>query len=107
MFRTPASIWFSGPDDVLDLDAACAVPLMATSAAASVTTAAPIRRRRYWLISSDISIPPLGKSGPIRPDDRRPVDWTMVLPDTLVCANTIVQSTRRRACGVMQAQSHR
>src|SRR6202790_5357131 len=60
--RRPASICFSGPNDVfvpgligfILLDCAPAEPIMASSAAAMVRTAVPKRRRRSWSISSDI-----------------------------------------------------
>src|ERR1700693_5808716 len=61
-FRSPASICFRGANDVfvpgligpILPDCAPAAPTMASSAAATVRTAAPKRRRRSWLISSDI-----------------------------------------------------
>src|ERR1700674_2895068 len=61
-FRSPASICFMGANDVfvpgvvgpILPDCASAAPTMASSATATVRTAAPKRRRRSWLISSDI-----------------------------------------------------
>src|SRR6266852_2843689 len=61
-FRTPASICFNELNDVfvpgligfILVDCASAEPIMSSSAAAMVRTAVPKRRRRSWLISSDI-----------------------------------------------------
>src|SRR6266581_321395 len=63
MFRTPASICFSdlnavfvpGLIGLILGDCASAEPIVASSDAASVRTAAPKRRRRSRLISSDIA----------------------------------------------------
>src|SRR6202162_1206197 len=63
-FRTPASICFNELNDVfvpgligfILVDCASAEPIMSSSAAAMVRTAVPKRRRRSWLISSDICL---------------------------------------------------
>src|SRR5919106_1604000 len=72
-FRTPASICFSEPNDVFVpglivvasagvvlLDCASAELIRTSSAAAMVMTAVAKKRRRSWLISSDIYFSPIG-----------------------------------------------
>src|SRR5882724_3906904 len=74
-FRRPASICFSEPNEVFVpglilvtsarvvlLDCASAEPGMPKWAAAIVMAAAPRKRRRFWLISSDIYFPPIGRN---------------------------------------------